>query len=270
MQFPRIRRNRRTVVCISAIFVLGLYHLIRTFTRDLKEPSISHFDEFAPYQYKPVPGAEDDRDSRPKIRFPHLYSTLSTSGFRSWDRNVVFIAADIKAAGRLAVTACEMSKYDHVQVHFALLGDSSTRADDFQRFVGIGPGSECKLAFHDATAMHTLTLPLLTEATKSAMRHIYRFLRPQVVFIDVNNEIDIISNALKDAAQRLGVPIVELPQKTDNLHWMASLSSQSLRGRASSVLYHCKKTDMKLKLGTYLSSRYSSAVISITVTLSAY
>lgn len=269
MQFPRIRRNRRTAVCFSAIFVLGLYHLVWTFTR---EPSIDRFGEFAPYRHMPVL-EEDYQDLKPKIKFPHLYSSLRTSsaaGFRSWDQNVVFIAADIEAAGRLAVTACEMSKYDHVQVHFALLGDNSTKADEFQRLSGIGPGSECNLTFHDATTISPLTLPLLAKATKYAMSHIYRFLHPQVVLIDVNNEIDIISSTLKDTTQRFGVPIVELPQKTDNLHWMARLNSQSLRGGVSSVLYHLRKTDMKLKHGTYLSSRYSSAAISTTVTLSAY
>ena len=233
MQFPRILRNRRTVVCISAIFVLGLYHLVQTFSRDWKELPIDHFGGFASYQ-KPVLAADDS----PKIRFPHLYSSLrlsSAAGFLSWDRNIVFIAADIKAAGRLAVTACEMSKYDRVQVHFALLGDSSTRADEFQRLSGIGPGSECKLAFHDATAMHPLTTPLLIEATKNEMKHIYRFLHPQVILIDVNNEIDIISSVLKDLAQQFGVPVVELPQKTDNLDWMTRLSSQSLRGEVSLV-----------------------------------
>ncbi|KAF8421233.1 hypothetical protein EV426DRAFT_536801 [Tirmania nivea] len=216
ISFPRIRRNRRTSACIAAVIVIGLYYLLNSVIRLL--------------------GAEGSRESKtvtPRIRFPYLYSTLSTTsaaGLRSWNQNVLFIAADLKAAGRLAVTACEMSKHNRVQVHFALLGDGSVKADDFQNLSGLGPESDCMLTFHDGTTMAQLTLPLLEKAVKYAMVHLHRFLHPQVMFIDTENENPVVSKALKETARSSGIPMIELPSNAaEKLRWMTRLGSQSLR-----------------------------------------
>ncbi|RPB29370.1 hypothetical protein L211DRAFT_763748, partial [Terfezia boudieri ATCC MYA-4762] len=213
ISLPRIRRNRRTSLCIAAVIVLGLYYLLNLVTEpgDSREP----------------------KTVTPRIRFPYLYSSLSTTsaaGLRSWNQNVLFVAVDFKAAGRLAVTACEMSKHNRVQVHFALLGDSSVRVDYFQNLSGLGPESDCMITFHDGTTMAQLTLPLLGKAVKYAMVHLHRFLHPQVMFIDTENENPVVSKALKEAAGSSGIPMIELPDNAaDKLRWMTRLGSQSLR-----------------------------------------
>lgn len=237
ISLPRIRRNRRTSLCIAAVIVLGLYYLLNLVT-ERGEPSFDQdIDGFTPYyQYNPVLGAGDSREPKtvtPRIRFPYLYSSLSTTsaaGLRSWNQNVLFVAVDFKAAGRLAVTACEMSKHNRVQVHFALLGDSSVRVDYFQNLSGLGPESDCMITFHDGTTMAQLTLPLLGKAVKYAMVHLHRFLHPQVMFIDTENENPVVSKALKEAAGSSGIPMIELPDNAaDKLRWMTRLGSQSLR-----------------------------------------
>jgi len=243
ISLPRIRRNRRTSACVAAVIVLGLYYLLNSFT-GYREPSFGPFDKqdgFNPYyQYNPVLGTEDSRESKtgiPRIRFPYLYNTLSTAsaaGLRSWNQHVLFVAVDLKAAGRLAVTACEMSKHNRVLVHFALLGDGSIRTDDFQNLSGLGPESDCMLTFHDGTTMAELTLPLLGKAVKYAMVHLHRFLHPQVMFIDTENESPVVSKALKEAAGNSGIPMIELPgNAAEKLRWMTRLGSQSLRGGTS-------------------------------------
>jgi len=248
ISLPRIRRNRRTSACIASVIVLGLFYVLNSVTRR-GEPSFDPFDDqaiddFTPYyQYNPVLGAGDNRESKivtPRIRFPYLYSTLSrasAAGLRSWNQNVLFVAVDLKAAGRLAVTACEMSKHNRAQVHFALLGDGSVRADDFQSLSGLGPGSDCMLTFHDGTTMAQLTLPLLGKAVKYAMVHLHRFLHPQVMFIDTENENPVVSKALKEAAGNSGIPMIELPRNAaEKLRWITRLGSQSLRGGRSVIL----------------------------------
>lgn len=243
ISLPRIRRNRRTTACIAAVIVLGLYYLLHSVTYHW-EPPLDPFDDhdgFAPYyQYNPVLGAAENPESTivvPKIRFPYLYSSLSTSsaaGLRAWNRNVLYVAADIKAAGRLAVTACEMSKHRRVDVHFALLGDSSTKVEDFQNLSGLGRDGDCRVTFHDGTTIALLTKPLLGKAVKYAMMHMHRFLHPQVMFIDKQNENEVVLRAIKEAATQYGAPIIELPENAaENLRWMTRLSSQSLQGGVS-------------------------------------
>ena len=251
---PRIRRNRRTTALFMAIIVLGLYYTFgpsrTSWSRSPLDDLVDTEDLFAPYyQYNPVLGSadrhgdtrEDTQTPTMRIRFPYLYSSLVTSsaaGLRSWNQNVLFAAGNIGAARRLAVTACEMSVNDRAQVHFVLLGDSSISMDDFQNLSGAGSDSECQITFHDATTLTPLTLPLLEKAVKSALIHVHRFLHPQVIIIDPENEDIVVLKTLKESADRFGTPVIELPENAaQNLRWMAKLSTQSLRGGVNVAIY---------------------------------
>ncbi|KAF8463502.1 hypothetical protein BDZ91DRAFT_698412 [Kalaharituber pfeilii] len=236
---PRIRRNRRTIACITALCVFVIYYISATLiavhdSPTITEPTIDDTVVAPGYQFHPILGFDDKSGVEAiTIEFPALYNSLriaSAAGLRSWNQNVLFLAATVESATALAVTACEMSKAGRVQVHFGFLGDSRISAEEFQNLSGVGADSDCEISFHDGTAKGHLEVNLLKKAVKHAIFHMHPYLHPQVLVLDPKHEEHAMVKSMREAAEKIGTPVIDIPANAaENVLWMSRLSSSSLR-----------------------------------------
>jgi hypothetical protein len=175
-----------------------------------------------------------------QIRFPRLYNTLSqvagNGGIKRWNRNVVYMAANLTAASKLAGLACEMGEYRRTNVHFAFLGFDDIDLDDFRHINGLPQSDDvngCRIYFHDARPERSSELNVERQkvSTKSAFRHVLRFIHPQAVFIDPTREADWFLQIARDKARQMDSTLVELPDRfNEDLQWLARLDGGSLNG----------------------------------------
>jgi len=221
-RLPR-RTRRATYLCVALVFAV-FYLLLRSATQ-------WHIPTgyFAPEEPPVIP-----------IRFPNLYSTLSqiigNGGARKYNRNVVFVAANLTAASRLAGVACEMAPFRKSNVHLALVGFDTIDLEDFQRINGLPLEDDegCRVHFHDARPLSAEVLPLERQQTavRWALRHINDFMHPQAVLVDTTNEEQWFVDVAKEKTNQFQTTLIQLSEKSmGDLKWITRLSSGSLHRR---------------------------------------
>ncbi|VBB83928.1 Putative protein of unknown function [Podospora comata] len=169
------------------------------------------------------------------IYFRKLAATLqaiesSTSGYSAVNKNVLFAAASLKSASVLLPMACKMGTELRSYVHFALMGGSEIDLDELQAVNGID--ESCQIIFHDARPDYasTSTLSRLETCATRGLYHIYKYMHPQVLFLDASGvEEHYFLDGIRKQADVSGVPIIELPKNAHSrLSWMTKLDSSSL------------------------------------------
>lgn len=238
----RVRRSRRVTYCAVAVLIIVLYNLIGISTRwsqPLESPLDTDLEEYPWANYSPILEAdpEDQRGQQDfAIRFPDLYATLgraSFAGLRNYNRIVLYAAESLESASKLAGIACEMSTYDRVHVHLALLGQEEFPIDLFQKMNGLSVESGCKVSIHDARPENAteFTQEQMQLSVKAAMKHLYRYLHPQAVLVDMEHEAHWFLKILKQRTKILGITTIELPEHAaENMRWITKLDSGSLKG----------------------------------------
>ena len=222
------RRTRRATYICFALVITAFYLLLSSATT---------------WQ---VPAYFESKQPLVPIRFPNLYSSLSkvvgSGSKRKWNLNVIFVAANLTAASKLAGMACEMADYRRVNVHLAFLGFDSLNLDEFRKINGL-PAEDategCLVSFHDARPEFAELLPLERRkiAAKNAFRHINKFMHPQAIFMDPTHEEGWFLDIAREKAKQLEDVLIELPEDpADDLKWISRLDAGSLSGRTSPYL----------------------------------
>ncbi|KAI5820986.1 hypothetical protein BZA77DRAFT_273748 [Pyronema omphalodes] len=230
------RRTRRATYACWTLVIATVYFIVTSATSwRVQVPQY--------FETKPEPLIQ--------IRFPRLYNSLSqvagNGGIKRWNRNVVYMAANLTAASKLAGLACEMGEYRRTNVHFAFLGFDDIDLDDFRHINGLPQSDDingCRIYFHDARPERSSELNVERQkvSTKSAFRHILRFIHPQAVFIDPTREADWFLQIARDKARQMDSTLIELPDRfNEDLQWMARLDGGSLNAWSKhtySILIH--------------------------------
>lgn len=228
-RFPR--RTRRTTCALLVVITFIFYQLFNTST---------------PNSQWQVPSYFEPPERQVPIRFPKLYRTLAAvPGTQRHNRNVVFAAANLTAASKMAGIACEMSKFARSNVHIAMMGFDGLELNEFKTINGIPlnmDDPDCSIYFHDARPEFAEELPLARRkiAVKSAFHHIGNIMCPQAIIIDPTREDDWFVNIATEKAQQMDLTIIKLPVNAiDDTRWITRLDSGSLKGRTSLVLVRC-------------------------------
>lgn len=74
-----------------------------------------------------------------------LHSIVSTMGFRSINRNVVFAASNLKTASVMIPMACEMARWRRNDVHFVVLGRDDIPIHGIKEVNGV---TDCDVYWH--------------------------------------------------------------------------------------------------------------------------
>jgi hypothetical protein len=194
---------------------------------------------------------------------PSLHSASTTMGYRFSNRNVVFMAANLKSASTMISMACEMAKWDRNYVHVVINGRETLSMDDILEINGVDK-ERCKLFWHDARPDYAqYSSDARTEASViSTTSHVYNFLHPQVFIMDDSlNEESFLTRGLRSKAQMLNIPVIEVPAGgSENFMWMTKLDSGSLRSwhePSIDILVHVPKGSSGLLL-RLIKSLYST------------
>ncbi|KAM0275699.1 hypothetical protein ACHAQH_007496 [Verticillium albo-atrum] len=159
-----------------------------------------------------------------------LHGISNTRGSLPINKNVLFMAANLKTASTLLPMACEMGTAQRNYVHFALLSRDMIEMDDLKQINGID--DSCEIYFHDARPdfVSTSTDTRLQHATARALFHINNYMHPQAIIIDGT---ELQETWFKKGAMLqgdfMGTPVIELPENAaKRLGWLNRLDSSSL------------------------------------------
>ena len=175
---PRIRRRR---VAALTLLLVGLYFFFKNMPQGLL-PVSQRYDRRTPGRtYSGLPlqipkfggSVKDDRpeetppngpppesgsrdegksnhDYDGTVKFIPLLTSLQAiagkMGYSTFNRNVLFSAANPKSASRVIPFACEMSRWNRNVVHFAYMGRDEMTLAELQRLNGAG--EECEVHWH--------------------------------------------------------------------------------------------------------------------------
>ena len=196
----------------------------------------------------PVPVEPSTKPPRPKsppetfdhyhdgpIKFYRLAASLHAvaklGGQRDHNQNVLFAVSSLKSVSELLPLACEMSRWDRNDVHFALMGRDDLEIEQVQSINGIGE-EDCSIHWHDARPDYSVwsTDFRMESSVAASLEHIQTFIHPQVVLIDSSKHEDgFLVKAIREKALDLSKPLIELPSNAmENLLWITRLDSSSL------------------------------------------
>ncbi|KAL8782658.1 MAG: hypothetical protein Q9213_005197 [Squamulea squamosa] len=159
-----------------------------------------------------------------------LYAVSRLRGQFELNRNVLFVASNLRSASELIPIACEMATWDRNDVHFAVMGRDDLDLDDVKLVNGVD--EECKVNWHDARPDFS---PWSTDfrmevSVAAALGHIQTFMHPQVVIMDDHSREDaFFTKAIRAKTSELGQSVIELPKDaSEKMMWIARLDSGSL------------------------------------------
>ncbi|KAI4261274.1 MAG: hypothetical protein L6R42_003522 [Xanthoria sp. 1 TBL-2021] len=159
-----------------------------------------------------------------------LYAISRLRGQLQLNKNVLFVASDLRSASELIPIACEMASWHRNDVHFAVMGRDNLELDEIQLVNGID--DDCKVNWHDARPdFSPWSSDFRMEVSVSAaLGHIETFMHPQVVITDDQSREDaFFTRAIRAKASELGKSVIELPKDaTEKMMWIARLDSGSL------------------------------------------
>ena len=166
------------------------------------------------------------------IKFYNLASTLGFDmTFSKPNRNVLFAASSLKSAGRIIPLACDMSKQNRNNVHFAVMGREGITIDQIKQMNGISD-AECAILWHDGRPDFApySSNSRMELSIRAALGYIHKSTQLQVVLTDTStHEDEFFIKAIKDKTKELGITTKELPSNAvDGLLWMMKLDSASL------------------------------------------
>lgn len=170
------------------------------------------------------------------IRFwrlaPSLHGISRTMGYRPVNRNVLFVASNLKSASVLIPMACEMARWDRNYVHLAFVGRENIPIDDILEINGVNKET-CAAFWHDARPDNSeYSTELRAESSvAAAMNHVDTFMHPQAIIIDDCTQEDaFFVRAIRSKARELDRTVIELPHDiTGRFTWMTRLESGSLK-----------------------------------------
>ena len=181
---PRVRRRR--IVALT-ILLIGLYFFFKNMPTDLL-PVSQRYDRRTPGQLvsglhyevqqslgstvddepveTPPEGPPPKLDTKDEAKVNHNYDGFvkfiplmpslqaysRKMGYSSYNRNVLFLAANLKSASRVIPFACEMSRWNRNIVHFAYMGRDDVTMMELQRINGAG--KECEVHWHGTRIEH--------------------------------------------------------------------------------------------------------------------
>ncbi|KAL9102963.1 MAG: hypothetical protein Q9163_001950 [Psora crenata] len=244
-------RKRRVIFIICALLFIYLFvknvpsdlgpHPRWADTRVNRGPNEGNFAKSStdPPSKKPPrqstpPEAEEHYHNGP-IKFYKLASSLHSAaklgGQKEVNKNVMFAAASLRSASELITLACEMSRWERSDVHFAVMGREDMEVEEIQKLNGASR-EDCNVHWHDARPDYSRwSSDFRMEASVAAsLGHIQEFIHPQVIIVDQPSREDkYFITAVRGRAMDLLKPVIELPlDATENLMWMARLDSASL------------------------------------------
>ena len=175
---PRVRRRR--IVALT-ILLIGLYFFFRNMPTGLL-PVSQRYDRRTPGQFvsglplrypqsrdssfgddpeetppdgpppksEPKDGTKFNHDYDGNVKFIPLMTTLQEiarkMGYTTYNRNVVFLAANANSASRMIPLACEMSRWNRNVVHLAYFARDEMTISELQRLNGVG--KDCEVYWH--------------------------------------------------------------------------------------------------------------------------
>ena len=206
----------------------------------------------SPPRPKPGSDAENPHWYDGQASFVNLASSLQAVarklGYASFNKNVVFVAANVQSAARLIPLACEMQQWERNLVHFVYMGRDDTSIEEIKEINGVKEGCEMfwhgesrKLASFRARLISTDARPdfapwstdaRMEDGVARALLHMLTFIHPQVyISVDLHNEEIPFSRPLRARAHQHARVLIELPNTApNNLMWMARLDSVALSG----------------------------------------
>ncbi|MCJ1313369.1 hypothetical protein MMC25_007047 [Agyrium rufum] len=257
----RLLRLRRKRVLLGIVVVVALYFFFRNIPTNLR-PISERIDTRVPgqtynghpYSGHPVRGQGEppsqgngppprEAGSRSEKHYfdgevafywlsSSLYGIANTGGYRPVNKNVLFAAADLRAASRLIPMACEMSRWNRNTVHFAFMGRDEAMISEIQRLNGVGP--ECGISWHDARPTYSAysTDRRMETGVMAAISHIHAYMHPQVIIVDdPAGEEQPFVKGMQQMSRELGIELIELPRDAaSRMLWFTRLDSGSLKG----------------------------------------
>lgn len=159
-----LRRRRLVMVVLFFIFCLAFFRI----TSNLRKVDDDHIPK-PPFKFRDIlpVGLEDISRRRPPhsdnddseipshyfngpINFYRLAVSLQgasrTMGYRSRNRNVLFVAGSLKSAASLIPLACEMARWRRSDVHFAFMGRNDVSLNDILKVNGVV--GQCDVTWH--------------------------------------------------------------------------------------------------------------------------
>lgn len=172
------------------------------------------------------------------VKFYYLAATIgygAAAGQRS-NRNVLFAASNLKSASHIVSMACDMSKQNRNNIHFAIMGREQMSLDKIKELNGISD-ADCAMVWHDARPDYSAWSSdfRMEVSVRAALGHIHKALRPQVVLTDTSlHEDSFFIKSTQDKSNELGMTAIELPPNAaENLPWLSKLDSASLAAASS-------------------------------------
>lgn len=169
------------------------------------------------------------------VRFNNFYSTLQTIGYLgTYPKNqfILFYAENSRAASRLLGLACQFAIQGKTVVHFGIAGRND---DDPAQLIAanqLSADPKCELTIHDARSERAMdsTPSRNGIAIRAALGYFNRFMHPQAVIVDPENETSEFLESVRHKNQLLGQTTVELPRDAvQKLPWFQFLDSGSLQ-----------------------------------------
>ncbi|KAL8935285.1 MAG: hypothetical protein Q9216_005504, partial [Gyalolechia sp. 2 TL-2023] len=200
-----------------------------------------------PNQPKAIPETPTQKPPRPEkpseaeqhyydgpIKFYNLAVSLRgiawLRGQIEYNRNVLFVASNLRSASELIPIACEMASWEKADVHFALMGRDDLEMDEMKTLNGVDEW--CNVNWHDARPDFSFWSSdfRMEVSVSAALGHIQTFMHPQVVITDdAGREDGFFTKAIRAKAFEMGKTVIELPKdSSENLMWITRLDSASL------------------------------------------
>lgn len=198
---------------------------------------------FEPGEPRGLPPKESSKDKKDDpfyydgpIKFYRLARTLhkasATAGYRNTNRNVAFVAANLKSASKMIDMACEMAKWERNYIHFAIMGRDTLSVQEILEVNGVDT-KKCDIYWHDARPDYTehSSDHRARDSVIASLGHIHSFLRPQVVIMDNEaHEDKFLIEGIRAKAKLYTIPVIEVPaHDASKLAWLTRLDSGALR-----------------------------------------
>lgn len=185
----------------------------------------------------PPPRSQSSVDTRHYFEGPIKYYNLAASFGRGLgpahdNRNVLFVASNLKSVASLLPLACDMSKQNKNRVHLMLTGRDDMEIEDIKRLNGVTE-ADCSVQWHDGRPDFSIysTDYRMEVSVRASLGHIRPVMRPKVVLIDSPEREDaFFTKGIKDKTAELRLPLIQLPiNAAQHLKWVSKLDGGSLK-----------------------------------------
>lgn len=240
------RGPRRKRILLATSVFLFLFLFFRNIPKDAIPATRRHgaglFPPGSPQHVSaapkgPPPRSDSSIDNKHYFEGPIKYYNLAASfaaerGSTHDNRNVLFVASNLKSAASLLPLACDMSKQNKNRVHFMLTGRDDMAIQDMEMINGITE-ADCSIRWHDGRPDYSIysTDYRMEVSVRASLYHVNSVMRPKVVLVEgPGREDSFFSKGMKDKASELRLPLIELPtQAAEQLSWISKLDVNSLR-----------------------------------------